>query len=58
MNGLLTRKQVAERLKVSISTIRKYVRNGELKGVQVSTRGDRRFSEEEVASFIKRNTDK
>lgn len=57
MNNLLTLNEAAEKLKISKSTLRKIMKEGRIKSVEISaTRGDRRFTEEEIERFIKENT--
>jgi excisionase family DNA binding protein len=57
MNNLLTINEAAEKLKISKSTLRKIMKEGRIKSVEISTsRGDRRFTEEEIERFIKENT--
>jgi excisionase family DNA binding protein len=54
--GFLSARQVEERLKISKATLRKLVSTGKIKAIIVSSRGDKRFSEEEIERFIKENT--
>lgn len=53
--NLLTYKQTAERLNVSLGTARKLFDDGELVRIKVSTRAVR-ASEEDVEAFIRRRT--
>ncbi|MDP8225135.1 MAG: CTP synthase (glutamine hydrolyzing) [Candidatus Lernaella stagnicola] len=48
----LTLEDVAERLKVSISTVRRWVKSGDLKALKVGNRGQYRISEEDLDDFL------
>lgn len=52
---LLTIEEVAEFLRVSIWTVRKLVKTGKLKAITISSRGDKRFSKNDVDTYIKEN---
>lgn len=52
---LLTYKQIAQRLNVSLGTARKLFDDGDLVRIKVSTRAVR-ASEEDVEAFIRRRT--
>jgi CTP synthase len=48
----LTLEDIAERLKVSISTARRWVKSGELRALKVGNRGQYRISEEDLEGFL------
>ncbi len=52
LNGMLTTRQVAEFLQVSISTVRRWGDQGMLQYYQISPRGDRRYQIREVLRFV------
>jgi excisionase family DNA binding protein len=47
-----TVKEVADLLKVDVTTIRRYLRAGHLKGIQIKKRGNWRIPEEELRRFL------
>jgi len=49
---LLTARQAADFLKVHISTIRRWSRNGVLKSYQLGPRGDRRYRREDIVALL------
>ncbi|MEK7498146.1 MAG: helix-turn-helix domain-containing protein [Patescibacteria group bacterium] len=49
---LLTIRQAAEILNVHIETLRRWDKAGKLKAVKVNDRGDRRYKQEDIESFI------
>ena len=49
---MLTPSEVASILSVNINTVRRWTNRGLLKAYRIGTRGDRRFREEDIASFI------
>jgi excisionase family DNA binding protein len=51
-NSMLTAAQVARLLNVHINTVRRWSNLGILKAYRIGTRGDRRFSKDEVARFL------
>lgn len=50
---LLTIRQAAEILNVHVETLRRWDKTGKLKAIKVSDRGDRRYKQEDIKSFIK-----
>ena len=44
----LTLEDIAERLKVSVSTVRRWVKSGDLKAIKVGNRGQYRISAEDL----------
>lgn len=52
MNELLTLKEAADKLKISVGTLRKYADAGICKAVIINKRGDRRFRMEDLQAFI------
>ena len=54
-NGLLTARQVARLLNVHVNTVRRWNDRGILKAYRIGARGDRRFSQEDVDSFLAEN---
>lgn len=54
---LLTLEETAEKLKVSIGTLRRWDNEGHLKAVRIGTRrgiGDRRFRKEDIEEYIRK----
>jgi len=51
-NGMLTARELARLLNVHINTVRRWDENGMLKAYRIGTRGDRRFSREDIALFL------
>jgi excisionase family DNA binding protein len=51
-SAMLTPSEVANILSVNINTVRRWTNKGILKAYRIGTRGDRRFREEDIASFI------
>jgi len=51
----LTLENIAERLKVSISTVRRWVKSGDLKAIKVGNRGQYRISSEDLDDFLIEN---
>ena len=49
----LTTSQVARRLNIHVNTVRRWNKKGILKGYRIGPRGDRRFSEEDIALLLK-----
>ncbi len=49
---MLTLEDVADRLKVSISTARRWVKSGDLKALKVGNRGQYRISQEDLEAFL------
>jgi excisionase family DNA binding protein len=50
---MLTISDVARLLKVHINTVRRWSNQGMLKAYRIGSRGDRRFRQEDVDSFLK-----
>lgn len=55
---LLRIREVAEMLGVNPETLRRWDREGRLKAVIVSKRGDRRYKPEDIQKFIEQNKNK
>jgi len=53
--AMLTPNQLARLLNVHINTVRRWSNRGVLKAYRIGPRGDRRFSKEDVASFLNQN---
>jgi len=51
-NGMLTARELARLPNVHINTVRRWDESGMLKAYRIGTRGDRRFSREDVALFL------
>lgn len=51
-NRMLTVRQVADFLQVSICSVRRWSDNGSLKFYRVGSRGDRRYQREDVLRFL------
>jgi excisionase family DNA binding protein len=49
---LLTIRQAAEILNVHVETLRRWDKTGKFKAIKVSDRGDRRYKQEDIESFI------
>jgi excisionase family DNA binding protein len=56
METMLTIRQVADFLHVSISTVRRWSDGGMVKSYRVGPRGDRRYRRGDVLSFLKEST--
>ena len=56
MNNMLNMQQTMERLGLSRPTVLKLIKQGKLKAVIISSRGDKRFAQEDIEQFIKENT--
>lgn len=54
-NDLMTSAEVAALFKVSVSTVRRWTRNKQLKGYQLGGRGDWRYVRKDVISFLMGN---
>ena len=52
INGMLTINDVAQLLNVHTNTVRRWSNQGTLKTYRIGSRGDRRFRQEDVASFL------
>jgi len=49
---MLTISEVAQLLNVHINTVRRWSNQGTLKSYRIGSRGDRRFRQEDIASFL------
>jgi len=56
LEAMLTIREVADFLHVSISTVRRWSDGGILKSYRVGPRGDRRYLRDNVLSFLKEST--
>ncbi len=52
IDGMLTTSEVAHLLNVHINTVRRWSNQGILKAYRIGSRGDRRFRQEDVDSFL------
>ncbi len=52
IDSLLTTSDVARMLNVHINTVRRWSNQGILKTYRIGSRGDRRFREADIASFL------
>ena len=52
VNAMLTISEVAELLNVHINTVRRWSNQGILKTYRIGSRGDRRFRQEDITSFL------
>lgn len=52
MNGLYTAPEVAERLKLHINTVRRYIKEGKIKAFKYADNSRWRIPSEELAKFI------
>lgn len=52
IDKLFTPEEVAEVLKLSVITVKKWLRSGKLKGVKIGSRGDWRVKEIDLEKFI------
>jgi len=52
IDTMLTVADVAHLLNVHVNTIRRWSNQGILKGYRISSRGDRRFRQEDITSFL------
>jgi excisionase family DNA binding protein len=52
LEAMLTARQVADFLQVSISTVRRWSDKGMLKFYRIGSRGDRRYRREDVMEFL------
>ncbi|MGI8419215.1 MAG: helix-turn-helix domain-containing protein [Candidatus Levyibacteriota bacterium] len=55
---LLNAQQAAKFLSVSVHTIRRWAQQKKLNGVKVGSRGDWRFTKEDLSKLVKGNYDK
>ncbi|MBM4433376.1 MAG: helix-turn-helix domain-containing protein [Chloroflexi bacterium] len=56
LDTMLTIRQVADFLHVSISTVRRWSDTGVLRSYRIGPRGDRRYRREEVFRFLEEST--
>ncbi len=54
---MLTTREVAQLLNVHINTVRRWSNQDMLKSYRLGTRGDRRFKKEDVAAFVRGNSE-
>ena len=52
IDSMLTISEVAQLLNVHINTVRRWSNEGTLKAYRIGSRGDRRFRQEDIASFL------
>jgi excisionase family DNA binding protein len=52
INGMLTIREVAHILNVHINTVRRWSNQGVLNAYRIGSRGDRRFRQDYVVSFL------
>lgn len=52
IDGMLTTSEVAHLLNVHINTVRRWSNQGTLKAYRIGSRGDRRFRQEDIDSFL------
>jgi len=52
IDGMLTISEVAQLLNVHINTVRRWSNQGILKSYRIGSRGDRRFRQEDIDSFL------
>ena len=57
-NSMLTANELARLLNVHINTVRRWTNQGILKVYRIGPRGDRRFSKEDIASFLAENPER
>ncbi|MEE8373388.1 MAG: helix-turn-helix domain-containing protein [Dehalococcoidia bacterium] len=56
LEAMLTARQVAEFLQVSISTVRRWSDRGMLQFYRIGSRGDRRYRRDDVMRFLHEST--
>jgi len=52
MDKMLTPREVAQLLHIHPNTLRRWSNNGRIKAYRITSRGDRRFKREDIASFL------
>jgi len=52
ISNLLTTSEVAQILHVHVKTVRRWSDDGLIKTYRIGTRGDRRFTQEDIARFL------
>ncbi len=58
IDPMLTTNDVARLLNVHINTVRRWSNQGILKAYRIGSRGDRRFQQDDIASFLSEQTEK
>ena len=58
IESMLTTSDVARLLNVHINTVRGWSNQGILKAYRIGSRGDRRFQQDDIASFLSEQTEK
>ena len=58
IDAMLTTSDVARLLNVHMNTVRRWSNQGILKAYRIGSRGDRRFREEDIASFLSQESNK
>jgi excisionase family DNA binding protein len=56
LESMLTARQVADFLHVSVSTVRRWSDSGMLKFYRIGSRGDRRYSREDILPFLEQSS--
>ena len=56
--SMLTASELARLLNVHINTVRRWSNRGTLKAYRIGPRGDRRFSREDIDSFLAENPER
>ena len=57
INSMFTTGEVARLLNVHINTVRRWTNRGVLKTYRIGSRGDRRFDQEDIASFLEQESE-
>ncbi|MBI4284022.1 MAG: helix-turn-helix domain-containing protein [Chloroflexi bacterium] len=52
LSTMLTTSEVAQLLHIHINTVRRWSDQGLIKAYRISSRGDRRFKQEDIAHFL------
>jgi len=55
---MLTTSDVARLLNIHINTVRRWSNQGRLKAYRIGSRGDRRFQQEDITSFLSQKSQK
>ena len=58
IDPMLTVSDVARLLNVHINTVRRWSNQGILEAYRIGSRGDRRFQQDDIASFLSEQTEK
>ena len=56
LNNMLTSKEVSELLHIHPNTLRRWCESGRIRAYRITTRGDRRFKQEDIAYFLEKLT--